>query len=73
MLPREIFKSGDSKIAFPAFWEQFLAFFNQIKSLIEYVTWTLYSPYWTGLLYKLNFDTFVGKRYKDGTGKTELG
>ena len=41
--PREIFKSGVPKIAFPAFWKQFPAIFNWLKSLIRYVTWTLLS------------------------------
>ena len=31
------------------FWKQFPAVLNWLKSLIRYVTWTLYSPYWTSL------------------------
>ena len=37
MLPREIFKSGVPKIAFPAFWAQFPVIVTWLKSLIQYV------------------------------------
>ena len=45
MLPREVFKPGIPKIAFPAIWEECPVIVNWLQSMFGYVTWTLYSTY----------------------------